>query len=164
MGDVSQADVAQARRYAQPILRLDGQAVSTAATGLVSHCLNEIVLPSQPPQRPSSVVGIRRALEAMIAGLIGAYSREWGDGWVRRPLSHDSFTGEAVGRTQFGKVLTALEAAGLIAIAPGFQDRSCPFGRRRETRLRLTEAGRKLAADYGVTESDVGLHFAKAEG
>lgn len=153
-------DVARARRYAQPTLRLDGRAVSPEAGALVSHCLTAIVLPSLPPQRPTSVVGIERALEATLAGLIAATGADWGDGWAMRPLSNGSFTGEPVSRVHFGKVLDALHRAGVVEIAPGFQDRAS--GRTVATRVRLSETGRKLAVDFGVTAGDVRSHFAKA--
>lgn len=161
MGNVNLADAAKARRYAQPVLRLDGRAVSPQAQALVSHCLNQLVLPALPPQRPSSVTGIERALAATLAGLIDAAGTEWGEGWLRRPLSNASFTGEPVGRVHFGKALGALDAAGLVEIVPGFQDRAT--GRTASTRIRLSAAGSELAADCGVTASDIGLHFAKAD-
>ena len=161
MGDLSRANAAQARRYAQPLLRLDGRAVSREAAALVSHCLTTIVLPSLPLQRPSSHAGIEQALEATLAGLIEATGAEWGDGWLRRPLSNGSFTAEPVSRVHFGRVLSALSAAGLVEIAPGFLDRTT--SRASETRVRLSEAGRKLATDYEVTGSNLGLHFAKAD-
>ena len=161
MGDLNRADVARARRLAQPVLRLNGRAVSYEALALVSHCLNELVLPSLPAQRPTSVGRIREAMEATLAGLIEATGAEWGDGWLRRPLSNDSFTSEPVSRVQFGKVLRGLDRAGLVEIAPGFQDRAS--GRTAATRLRLSDAGRKLASDYGVTVGNVGSHFAKTD-
>lgn len=78
MGDLTRSDIAQARRLAQPLLRLDGCPVSSEAKALVSHLLNQIVLPSLPPQRPTSVVGIERALGATLAGLVAAAGAEWG--------------------------------------------------------------------------------------
>lgn len=162
MGDLSQANAANVRRYAQPLLRLDGRAASPEAAALVSQCLAEILLPSLPPQRPSSLAGIERALAAALAGLIAATGAEWGDGWTRRPMSNGSFTGEPVSRVHFGRVLAALDRAGLVEIAPGFQDRAT--GRAAATRVRLSEAGRELAAAHGVAVSNAGWHFAKTEG
>lgn len=163
MGNPTRAEVAKARRYAQPVLRLDGRAMSPEAAALVSHCLECIVLPSLPPQqrRPSSVPQIRQALGGMLAGLIAAAGRDHGAGWLRRPLSNGSFTGEPVGRAQFRKALDAMHRAGLLDLTAGFLDRTAgPHGRGADTRIRLSEAGRKLAADYGVTLGSKGLHFA----
>lgn len=154
-------EVSRARRYAQPILRLDGRAVSPLAVELVSHCLNTLVLPSLPPQRPTSVNRLQRAVEGTLAGLIAATVADWGDGWLRRPLSNDSFTGGPVGRAPFSKMLRTLDMHGVIEIAAALK--GGPEGRgyrRSDTRLRLTAAGRKLADDYGVTGDNVGMHFA----
>lgn len=159
MGDVSRADAARARRYSQPLLSLDGRAVSPEAQALVSHCLAELVLPALPPQRPTSVASIRRAVEAILAGLVAAAGAEWGGGWARRPLSNASFTREPVGRVQFAKVREALDRAGLLDTAPGFLDRTAG-GAGVDTRLRLSEAGRELAAEHGVTIGSARDHFA----
>jgi hypothetical protein len=161
MGDLRQADMSRVRRLAQPVLRLDGVAVSREACSLVSHCLQDVILPYLPPQRPSSLAGIERALGATLAGLIQSTGADWGDGWLRRPLSNGSFTGEPVSRVQFGKVLDGLDRAGLLEIAPGFMDRVA--NRAAATRIRLAETGRKLAADYGMTGSNVGSHFDKVD-
>lgn len=157
MTETSRTEIARARRYAPPVLRLAGRPVSPEAGRLVSRCLASIVLASLPPQRPTSVAGIEQALGATWAGLLGALEAEWGDGWTRRPLANGSFTGEPVSRVHFGKVLDALQGAGLVEIAPGFQDRAT--GRAVATRVRLTDAGRKLAADYGITREDIRRHF-----
>lgn len=158
MGDVRPSDLAQARRYAQPLLRLGGSAVSPEALALVSHCLNVHVLPALPPQRPTSAVRIKAALGATLAGLMAARGADWGGGWTRRPLSHQSLAAEPIGRTHFLKVLRTLEADGLVEVAKGFLDRKA--GRGAETRLRLTEAGLTLATEYGVAQGDVSSHFA----
>lgn len=142
---------ARARRYAQPVLRFGGQAVSPEARALVAHCLSELVLPSLPSQqkRPSSLPAIERATEGTLAGLIAAQAQ--GDGWARRPMSATSFTADSgVSRGQFLKVCQALEVAGLIERAAGSYDRSGPVPRGVETRFRLSDSGRDLVASYGA--------------
>lgn len=153
MGDLTRSEISKARRYRQPLLRLSGKALSQEAKELVSHCLNEIVLPkfsvlSKP--RPTSVERMQGAVEALLAGLL-IEGPEWGAGWARRPLSNDSFSGEPVGRVVFSKVLSAMTEAGLVDVATG--------AGTRETRLRLSETGRGLAESYGVTLGNTGLHF-----
>lgn len=160
MGDLPLSDISQALRYAQPTLRLAGRAVSGEAKALVSYCLNEIVLPSLPPQRPSSLEGIERALEAMLAGLVAATAADWGDGWLRRPLANGSFTAEPVSRVQFSKAMNALEAIGVIDAIAGRKGGAAGTAyRRTETRLRLSGDGRKLAESFGVTQGSVSSHF-----
>lgn len=159
MGDFRPSNIAEARRLAQPVLRLGWNAVSPEAKALASHCLEVLILPSLPSQRPSSVAGIKRAVEGTLGGLVEATGLHWGDGWLRRPLSNNAFTDEPVSRVQFRKVLDALSASGLVEVAQGFLDRKS--SRAVSTRLRLSEAGRKLAADYGVTIGNTGPHFAR---
>jgi hypothetical protein len=158
---LTKGELAAARRYAQPILTLEGRAVSPEAKALVAHVLGEIVLPTLTPQqrRPSSIPAIERALEGALAGLILAAAE--GDGWRRRPMSNDSFTSEPVSAGQFRKVYAALSAAGLVETAPAFFDRSGPVARGAETRLRLSKAATSAAAAFAIP---VGLsqHFAKS--
>lgn len=159
MGDLTRSDISQARRLAQPLLSLDGYAVSSEAKALVSHLLNRIVLPSLPPQRPTSVESIGRALGATLAGLVAAAGAEWGDGWLRRPLSKESYSTEPVSRVQFLKVLTALEAAGLVQIIKGVRGGERGVAPSIQTRVRLSETGRELAVSSGVTLGNARSHF-----
>jgi len=161
MGDVRHTNLAEARRLAQPVLRLGWQAVSPEAKALVSHGLEAVLLPPLPPQRPSSVAGIKRALEGTLGGIVEAPVLPWGDGWLRRPLSNNAFTDEPVSRIQFRKVLEVLSASGLVEMSKGFFDRETE--REVSTRLRLSEAGRNLIAEYGVTIGNSGSHFARKE-
>lgn len=161
MGDFRPSNLAEARRLAQPVLRLGWKAVSPEAKALVSHCLEVLILPSLPSQRPSSVAGIKRAAEGTLGGLVEATGLQWGDGWLRRPLSNNAFTDEPVSRVQFRKVLDALSTSGLVEIAQGFLDRQS--SRAVSTRLRLSEAGRNLVVEYGVTIGNSGSHFARTD-
>lgn len=149
--------VAKARRYAQDLLHLCGLAVSPEAKALVGHCLTEIVLPSLPAQRqrPSSLEAIHKSVEGLLAGL----SLAGGDGWLRRPMSNDSFTAEPVSVRQFRKALDAMLSAGLIVRIEGYSDWTGTFGKSADTRLSLTDDGWKLAASFGIEREDVRLHF-----
>lgn len=83
-----------------------------------------------------------------------------GDGWLRRPMSNDSFTSEPVSIRQFRKALDAMFAAGLVISLDGYLDRTGPVARGAERRLAMTEAGRALAAAHGIDLNDLGSHFA----
>ncbi len=161
MGDLSLSDVSWALRLRQPVLRLDGRAVSSEAQALVSHVLDTIVLPSLPPQRPTSIANMRKAVEALLAGLLAAQEAEWGEGWRSRPLSNGSFTGETVGRTQFLKALGALERAGMLDRVGGFRGRDAAQTGKPgvDTRLRLTGEALRIAEGFGVAIGNVGQHF-----
>ncbi len=155
MGDVTPQEAAKARRWAPSVLRLTMEAVSPEAKALVSHCLDHVVIPAQPAERqlrPSSVERMGRALGALLAGVISAPEDHYANGWLRRPLGTDSFSFEPVGRDQFRRVLDAMQAAGLVEVLAGRNG--------HDSRVRLSQAGRKLAADYGMTTGNVALHFA----
>jgi hypothetical protein len=151
--------LAAARRYAQPLLTFEARAVSPEAKALVSHCLNELILPSLPAQqrRRTTIPAIQKATVGTLASLIAATGVY--DGWTRRPMSTESFTGEGVSRAQFLKVSEPLTDAGLIEVAPGYLDNSGPVAWGAATRLRLSHGGKTLAESYGVLESWQG-HFA----
>ena len=144
-----------AKRFAPPRLTLGRRAVSPEAKALVVHCLERIVLPSLIGQqkRPSSITAITAATEGLLGGLLALT----GEQWARRPMSHGSFTAEpGISSGQFRKALAALEGAELIERSGGGYDRSGPVARGIETRLRLTETGRQLAASFGAEAG----HFA----
>lgn len=163
MTELNRAVIAKARRFAQPQLKLEGLAVSIEAKAFVAHCLAIIVLPSLPSQRqrPSSLAAIERAVEGTLSGL----SLAAGDGWLRRPMSNDSFTSEPVSIRQFRKALNALLEAGLVRRIEGYADWTGAFGKSADTRLSLSENGWRLAASFGIERDDVRLHFdAESEG
>ena len=150
-------ELAAASRYRQSLLTFEGRAISPAAKALVSYCLNELILPPLPAQqrRPTTIPAIKRAAEATLADLIAATGEQYE--WRRRPMSIASFTGVGVSRGQFLKVFEALTSAGLIDAAPTCGLTANGF----ETLVRLSEAGRKLAARFGVLEPWQ-QHFAPA--
>jgi hypothetical protein len=72
-------------------------------------------------------------------------------------MSETSFIGgPGISRGPFVKALNALEGAGLIEREKGHfhQGGTAPSG--RETRIRLTQVGRKLACAYRVAAKDFG--------
>jgi len=146
------------RKFLQARLDMGGSATSQEAKDLVGHLRDQTVLPPLTSQqrRPSTLPAIERAIAATVAGL----SLAKGDGWLTRPLSPDSFSGEAVSRVQFLKVLKALEAQGLVEVAKGFHDRSGYVARGSVSRIRLAEAGWELQEAFGISRGDVGLHYA----
>jgi hypothetical protein len=143
-------------RYASPRLQLGRRAVSPEAKALVAHCLTSIILPSLTAQRKrrSSLPGIERATEGLLGGLVALRDAQW----ARRPMSESSFIGgPGISRGQFVKVLNALESAGLIEREGVQFHRENPLPSGRETRLRLTEAGKALARGHRVAQT----HFAE---
>ena len=151
---------ARVEHFARPHPSLGGHAVSPGAKALVSHCIKGLVVPSLRAQqkRPFSLPAIERATEGLLAGLIAAQLRT-GDGWTSRPMSAASFASElGVRPDQFRRVCSALCAAGLIETAPDLPDQSEPLSRVSDTRLRLSEAGKDLAAAYGLTRGSE-VHF-----
>lgn len=163
MAEPSSVERGKARRFAQDRLTLGRRAVSPEAKALVAHCLSEIVLPKLPAQqkRPTSLPAIEAATAALLGGLLVAMSQ--GDGWVRRPLSWSSFTGETIGRRQFLKVYKELEAVGCLEVVPFYFDRSGPVARGAETRVRLAPEGVATAAGFGVDASNAREHFAEED-
>ena len=163
---MSLSEAVRARRYAQPQLTLEGRAVSPEAKALVLYVSDEIVLASLSPsqKRPTSVPAIRQATEGTLAGLLLALCLPYGDGWLRRSMSNESFTKEAVGIRQFRKVKDALQGAGLAEIIDGYADFSERSGKNADTRIRLSEAGLQLAERHGIAQQDVRLHFAGESG
>jgi hypothetical protein len=152
-------NVPASRQVGPPNLSFRGRAVSPEANAFVSHCLEEIVLPTiiAERRRPSTLSKIRKATEGtLIALMVAGRSR---GGWLRRPKFGASLTAQgAVSRRQFEKVYGAFLNAGLIEAASGYYKKTGPVSQGRETRLRLASRGKVLAASFGV-DKDVRIHI-----
>jgi hypothetical protein len=110
----------------------------------------------------------RRAVEGLLADLLGAHNSDKAKGWVYRSLQTKSFSGnKEVGHRAFKFVVEGLTKVGLMEHKPpvtywtqGFGEQGPDLARfRRTSRFKATPELLEQSAEHGVIPRDVGQHF-----
>jgi hypothetical protein len=108
---------------------------------------------------------LNESVAAFIADLLHGRNHPESDGWVYRPMSNGSFSGQAVSSRVFRGVVGAWMRSGLLDHKPGFVgtvefDPGDPIRTRGKTaRFRATHKLLDVCAEHGVTPQNAGEHF-----
>jgi hypothetical protein len=143
---------------------LRGGPITELGNAFVARLIGDILTKGLPPQRPSSVSKLNRAVGAMIADLLLASASGH---WSRRKLDVHSFDIGDVKLTMFRRSRDALERAGLMCSIPGYPVRLPDVAGERERMPRLqtcfvpTDSLHRMASDFGILPKDYDKHFSE---
>jgi hypothetical protein len=85
--------------------------------------------------------------------------------WAYHSLSKAAFTGRSVTYRDFLSVYKAMQGLGLVAVLPGYYQRTSPFGDRspeprgKATRFRATPQLSGLSEEFGIARGEAKRHF-----
>ncbi|MEG8038755.1 hypothetical protein QP166_05110 [Sphingomonas sp. LR60] len=137
-------------------LRLISQAVSDVAIRLLDDLSKKVAARTFKVYKPSKP--FMKALGAFVSDLLDIASSDEID-YGYHSVSQKAFTGEEVGQKPFVSVVNGMLALNLIVRVKGFKEHTGPNAKAEATRFWPTAKLLKLAAAYGITPANRGLHF-----